>query len=253
MELKMIKDLLALIQLKMSFEEKDSKKQRNLIDDFVEPVFAVFKKVNDDYVVTFRKYKDQIESNNPLQLSLIVQLIQADSLFSQHVRDELSSSLSPQNALLSEFVGGISRYLEFPSIACSQSLQLWSNIRRSGLIDILNKIDQLTPEMIANTLLIDDINSVIQSQKIRLRGASNHETLEYLLASLDRIIIDDRYKKTSATNFSNNKLEMTVEIKRYLAIACIEFIIQETQNNFSSVSNSYWQLKFKLLRLEEDV
>jgi hypothetical protein len=249
----MLKDIIALIQLIMNFEEKGSAKQRNLMVDFVDPVFSLFKKVNDDYVVTFRKYKDEVESSNPLQLSSIVRLIQEDSVFSQNTRDELSNSLPVQNTLLSEFISEISRYLDFPKIACSQAIQPWSNVRRSGLIDILKKIDQLTPEMIANTLLIDDINNVIQSQKIRLRGAKNYETLEYLLTSLDRIIIDDKYKKMLSVSLGSNELEMTAEIKRYLSIACIDFIIQETQDNFSSVSNSYWQLKFKLLGLEENV
>jgi hypothetical protein len=249
----MIKDIISLIQLIMNLEEKDSTKQRSLMVDFVDPVFSLFKKVNDDYMVTFRKYKDEVELNNPLELSLIVKLIQEDSLFSQNTRDELSNSLAVQNTLLSEFIFEIAKYLDFPKIACSQAIQPWSNVRRSGLIDILEKVDQLTPEMIVNTLLIDDINNVIQSQKIRLRSARNHETLEYLLTSLDRIIIDDRHKKLSPTSLGDNALEMTVEIKRYLAIACIEFIIQETQDNFSSVSNSYWQLKFKLLGLEKDV
>jgi hypothetical protein len=249
----MLKDLVSLIQLRMNLKDEELAKNRNLMVDFVEPVFSIFKKVNDDYIVTFRKYKDEIESNNPLELSLIVKLIQEDSFFSRNTRDELFNSLPVQNTLLYEFVHEIAKYLDFPSVACSQSIQPWSNVRRSGLIDILKKIDQLMPEMISNTLLIDDINNVIQSQKIRLRGTRNHETLEYLLVSLDSIIIHDRHKKTSATSLYENTLEMTVEIKRYLAIACIEFIIQETQDNFSSVSNSYWQLKFKLLGLEQNI
>lgn len=245
----MIGDIIALIEFIKNQREKKTEIQRNLIEDFVNPVFSLFKKVHDDYLTTFRKYQDAIESSNTLQLSLIIEEIKKDSLFSKNLRYELLASLSAENQLLSEFISEIDKYLKFPGILIYKSIQPWSNLRRDSLIEILSWIDGLTPEIITGSGLYNEIQNFTQNQRSRF-GQSRIDATS-LVSSLE-LTIRNTNLEVSMMDINENDLRQAQEkindIKRYLAIQCIDFIVKETQENYNFVVNSYWRLKLEVIR-----
>jgi hypothetical protein len=240
----MFGDIIGLITLIKELIGLKTENDRNFIENFVVPAFSLFNKVHDDYLQAFRKYQDKIDSSNPLELSLIIKEIERDSLFSQNLRDELSANLSTKNDSLSEFVSEIYKYLKYPETIFCQTMQPWSNVRRDSLIEVLHSIDRLTPEMIVVSGLLNDIENILQNPRINRIG----NTPEYLISSLE-IKIKSSHAEISRTNLSEEALlkanDKIDEIKRYLAVECINFIVGETNDNYRFVANIYRQLKFK--------
>lgn len=244
----MFGDIIGLITLIKELIGLKTENDRNFIEGFVVPAFSLFNKVHDDYLQAFRKYQDKIESSNPLDLSLIIKEIERDSLFSQNLRDELSANLFTENDSLSNFVTEIYKYLKYPETIFCQTMQPWSNVRRDSLIEVLNSIDRLTPKMIVVSGLLNDIENILQNTRINSGQTRIDNTPEYLISSLE-IKIKSSYAEISRTNIgeeallkANDKID---EVKRYLGVECINFIVRETNDNYRLVANAYRQLKFK--------
>jgi hypothetical protein len=182
---------------------------------------------------------------------LIIQEIEKDSLFSENLRRKLSASLSVKNDLLSEFVREINTYLKSPIIILYQTTQPWSNVRRNSLIQILSWIDKLTPEIVISSGLLNDIQNVIQNKRVNLGHASTDVKSQYLIYSLELTLRNPDFQ-SSQNNISDNDLAKVnlklMEIQRYLAIQSINLLVKETQENYGSVSDSYWQLKLEVIR-----
>lgn len=235
----MVGDIVALCEFILNRRNNKQEATKNLIEDFVDPVFSLFKVVHNDYLQTFRKYHDQIESNNPLDLNLIINEIEQDSLFSQNLIDELSASLSLENELSRELLEEIDNYLKSPKILFYSTIQPWSNVRRSSLLALLYWIDKATPEIIISTGLFDDV----QNTGLTLRG---------FVSSIEGAIrfSESQNFQINCNQYDLNQSENTInEIKRFLALQCINFIVKETQENNTQVVNKYWQLKIKIIRL----
>jgi hypothetical protein len=243
----MVGDIIALAEFIEKWVGKKTEVKRNLIEDFVDPVFSLFEKIHDDYLTTFRTYQDKIKSSNPLNLSAIIQEIERDSLFSENLRHKLSASLSVKNDLLSEFVQEIDTYLKSPQIILYQTTQPWSNVRRNSLIQILGWVDRLTPELIISSGLLNDIQNVIQNKIVRLGQSSSDPKSQYLIYNLELTIRNPDFQ-SSEINISESELAeikpKLLEIQKYLAVQCINLLIKETQENYNSVVDSYWRLKF---------
>jgi hypothetical protein len=245
----MFGDIIGLIALIKELIGLKTENDRNFIDNFVVPAFSLFNKVHDDYLQTFRKYQERIESSNPLKLSLIIKEIERDSLFSQNLRDELSANLSTENDSLSNFVSEIYKYLKYPETMFCQTMQPWSNVRRDSLIEVLHSIDLLTSETIVVSGLLNDIENTILNQRIKLAQTRIDNTPEYLISSLE-LRLKTSYSEALIANISQQELlranDKINEIKRYLSVECINFIVKEMQENYRLVANIYRQLKFNI-------
>jgi len=222
------------------------KSQHNLFKEVVEPVFSNFEKVHDNYCETFCKYRALINSSH--SLSFLIQEIEQDVLSHQHLRNKLETSLITKQDSLSEFFSAIYHYLEFPYILLNKTTQPWSNIRRDSLIEILVGINGLTPEIIIGSGLLNEIRNFSQNQKTRSRQ-SIRDSLSELVS---RLVLAIRYPNSefSLTNISEVEATQNREnlnsIKLYLAIQCIEFVFQETQEQHRLVTAHYYQFKYTL-------
>lgn len=237
----MIGDMIALLKL---LKEITNKKEEDKLE-FTKEIFFLFKKVHEDYLMTFRKYQDEIESSNPLKLSSIIKEIEEDSLFSQNLRDELSDMLIRENNdSPSKFIVEILKYLKYPETIFRHTIQPWSNCRRNSLIETLYLIEKLTYEVIVVSGLLSDI----QNSRLEIGRPRIDNTPEHLILNLDLIIRNHSSESFLSDISKEKKYEIDKkldEIKRYLAVECINFIIKETQQNYRLIANTHWQLKFK--------
>ena len=242
----MLGDIISLINFIKDMEKEPIENDNIMIKNFVDPVFCLLKEVNDNYLKTFRSYQDRIESSNPLELDLIIREIEKDRLFSRHLIDELQTSLSIDNDIANDFIRKIYEYINSPNRILSEAMYPWSNIRRNSLIKLLQGINELTPNIIINSGLLNEI----ENQDTNIVQAKVNDPLEYLIYSLEITMrcsyppetdmsVNDR---NQATNISY-KLN---DIKKYLAIQCINFIVKKTQENYALVATSYWQLKIRV-------
>jgi hypothetical protein len=244
---KVIRDIIAFIDFIEERLRRRTENQRNIIKDFVNPVFQLFEKVHDDYLKTFYEYKEKIRSAKPLKLALIIEEIKKDKLFSESFRAELLSTLSAEDALINEFLLEINEYLESPKVFFSNSSQPWSNIRRDGLIKIFNWIDNLTPELVINSGLLGEIQNCVNNKKTT-------DISGKIFSSLELTIRSSEYEINQINNpdyqICVNRVEIQLdEIKKFLAIQCIDFILNQTQENFNLVVQSYWRVKIGVIGL----
>ena len=233
----MISDIVALCEFILNRRNNRREATKDILEDFVDPVFSLYKVVHDDYLQTFRKYQDQIESNNPLDLNLIITEIEQDSLFSQNLIDELSASLALEDELLGELLEDINNYLKSPQIFLYSTVRPWSNVKRKSLIELLRWIDQATPEILIKTGLFDDV----QNTALTLRDSISSIEAAMRFSGSENYVIGHNEDNL---NQADNIIYETV--KRYLALQCINLIVKETHENHAKVVNSYWQLKIKL-------
>jgi hypothetical protein len=247
-EFKVITDIIALIEfIEERLIRRRTQNQRNIIEDFVNPVFLLFEKVHNDYLETFHEYKTQIRSISPLRLTLTIEEIERDRLFSDNLRAELLSTLSAEHNLVNEFLLEINEYLESPRVFFSNSSQPWSNTRRNGLIEILNWIDNLTPELAIDSGLVGEFkNSVSDKRNLDISGK--------IFSSLQLTIRSSEYEinQINDPDYQTYVNEVGIqldEIKRFLAIQCIDFILNQTKENFNLVVQSYWRIKMEVIGL----
>ena len=109
----MIVDLIdKLINRSIDLIHETEKRNRDVFNDFVEPLFQSFETVHKDYMDTFKKVHEFIVSNNSNNYGEIGLILQDDSLFTMSNRLKLISlSKSHKPKIIKEFVDGIENYL----------------------------------------------------------------------------------------------------------------------------------------------
>lgn len=222
----MFRDIIALIQLIRDLLKNRREIEKNFIEDFADPVFSLYKVVHDDYLQTFRKYYDQIESNNLLNLTSTINEIKQDSLFSQDLIAELMAITSIEDELLGGLLESICSYLKSPNILLHSTIQPWSNVKRQSLIELLDWIDKATPEMLLNTGLFDDIQKTSLTLRDSISSIEAARRFSHLDLSSDQ---DDLNQVVNAIS----------TIKQFLALQCLGFVIEETQKNNINVVHKY--------------
>lgn len=241
----MLGDIKILIDLIEKIWKRQEKNKQKLLEESVEPIFSAFKTVHDGYLNSFDNYLNQIKASEPLDLLPIIHEIEQDKLFSQDSLIRLSAYVKQfqEQDSLSEFISLIEQYLQSPVILLNETLFPWSNVRRSSLIKILYGIDQLTLEMIVASGLLDEVKnqSTAFDQKRIEANSQLLSSLEYTLKNynLENSLIENSGDGTivdSQISLNNNK--------KYLAIKCIYFIIQDTQERYSTIYEQYLQLKY---------
>jgi len=87
---------------------------RSLLSDFVEPAYAQFEEVHNNYLETFRAYRDKLKNKNE-SLPELIDKIKEDNLFSENQRSKLRvlTQLSA-DPMVGQFVAGIYDYLTNP-------------------------------------------------------------------------------------------------------------------------------------------
>jgi hypothetical protein len=107
---KLISRLIELIK-----ERKSLRKER--FDDIVIPIFTEFEQVHQDYITTFRMYREMLNKSENT-LGYVISQIQMERLFGEQKRSKLraivfTTANSRCDELLREFCNAIYRYLTF--------------------------------------------------------------------------------------------------------------------------------------------
>jgi len=180
----MIDLVFSLIDRLIQLVEHHQKVQKDMFEDFVEPIFSEFEKVNNQYLESFRKYREMVRSSEKLDNSHPIFSVVEDEILmtsAQRVKLEELSRFS-DDPLYGAFISSIQYYMTgniesaeffigFDKIPDDQEVQ--SNIFRSSFLQGLGEIAA---------------SASSESDKKQLAL----ESLRYLISSLNK-----RYLKVS--------------------------------------------------------
>lgn len=231
----MIGDIIALWEFILNQLQDREEDKKKLIEDFIDSVSSDFEKVHDNYIKTFRIYQNKIESSISIDFSSVINEIEKDSLFSEHLRSKLTVNIDVNNNLLNEIVRAIKNYLQSPGILLCDRIEPSSNVKRNSLIEVLRWIDIATPENLTDNGLLRLYNDI-----------QNPDVMpENLIYRLDDAI-SNSHPEISPVNPNADELiqaqNRVDEIKKFLALQCITFIIKDTQKNYNLVREKCQQL-----------
>jgi hypothetical protein len=135
-----------LIDRCISLVKHRQEQNRKLFTDFVEPAYAQFEVVHNEYIENFRNYRAELVSGN-WSLPTLVDNIRKDSLFSEHQRSKFRSYalLMPPDPLVSKFVGGVFTYLHNPDsfiLGEPDEVMKKSQRWRTTLLKVLDEIKE---------------------------------------------------------------------------------------------------------------
>ncbi|KAF5419947.1 MAG: hypothetical protein C5S44_09740 [Candidatus Methanocomedens sp.] len=108
--------------------------RRNLLDDFVDPVFSEFESVHKNYLESFQKYRDIIKSSD--NTISVARQIEEDHLFTEGQRGKLIElSNFSEEPVVGSFVTAIRSYL----IGKEENIvgDYYCNLPRRGLLAII--------------------------------------------------------------------------------------------------------------------
>lgn len=155
-----------LIDRTIQLVKTDKERRKALFDQFVEPVFVQFEKVHQDYLASFKQYRDLLakpDADRPA----IIETIRRDHLFTADQRTKLKAlARGADDTVVASFVRYIHLYLTSPDFygtkpgdpayrECVYPSQRW----RQGLLreleagkvastqDVLRLLDQLIRQM----------------------------------------------------------------------------------------------------------
>jgi hypothetical protein len=121
----MILDLLTkLVDRCVELVKRREELHRALFEDFVDPIQKDFEAVHNNYLETFRNYRELVKTTNHAfdDTHPVFDSIKADSLFSAGMRAQVQQLHSlKSHGLLEKFLGAISNYLGgtlMPIITC---------------------------------------------------------------------------------------------------------------------------------------
>jgi hypothetical protein len=242
----MVGDIIALVDLILNRRDKVKENKQNYLNNFIEPVFSQFKIVHNNYLETFNSYRSEIESSQKFNINIIVNKIKKDSLFSQNLRSELLAPLREE--LASEFISAIYNYLQLPYLIAHNSVISPANIARESLIRVLELIDQLTPEVIIRELEISDIEELFLPLEISNPG---YTKTKFIIDSISLNFVGGNVDLEAVISNKSNDLEKVTreqdEIKKILALGCIDVLVNQIQESYSHVVQIYWQQKSKII------
>jgi hypothetical protein len=105
--------LLALGDKVVAFLKRREEARRDEFTDVIKPVWEQVTKVHENYVSTFRAYRDLIEAESSFSEShLVFSRIAADTLYTAHLRTSLNISLVWPSDNFCRFCEAVHRYLE---------------------------------------------------------------------------------------------------------------------------------------------
>ncbi|MBD2564554.1 MULTISPECIES: hypothetical protein [Nostoc] len=235
----MIAEIIALVDFIFNRSDKFKENKQNYLDNFIEPVFSQFKIVHNNYLETFNNYRFEIESSRILDIKTIINKIKKDSLFSQNLRDELLAPI--ENKLDNDFIRAIYDYLQLPyfitQISTSYPLP---NFQRENLIEVLEIVDQEIPEIIIGDLKLTEVKKIFKIDPNYGGFAGSIRTyIAYYRYGIEAERIQANYNDLEKVAREQN------EIKKILALECIDFLVKNIQGSYSYVVQNYWQEKSK--------
>jgi hypothetical protein len=223
----MIADLIG--KLVIAIEEMIKAKKeynRQLFENFIDPIYVTFDEINNEYLTSFAKYKELI-LNDKCSLtedSYLFSIIKNDSLFSKRLRIKMNGAFrrSYDDDLLTGFIYSIANYL---SVANDD---FECNTIRLNLEEELKEIFAL------------DLNS----NKYRCRYIMSNLKIPYD-SKLNETEIDQICKKYKIDLADSHKIK---KIKKYLALDSIDLLVNDINKSYSLVNDEYNYLKTNLLK-----
>ncbi len=87
----MLDIFIKLIEKSIQLVEKRQEHKRSISIDYVEPIYTEFLDVHNNYLVSFKKYREHIKNygNKGNKLKELIQTLYEDNLFSEHQRQSL--------------------------------------------------------------------------------------------------------------------------------------------------------------------
>jgi hypothetical protein len=192
----MIDLVFSLIDRLIQLVEHHQKVQKDMFKDFVEPIFYEFEKVNNQYLDSFRKYREMIRSSEQIDSDHPIFSIVEDEILmtsAQRVKLEELSGFS-DDPLYGAFISSIQHYMTeniesaeffigFNEIPDDQPMEQ-SNVFRSSFLQGLGKIAASTgSEASKKQLTLESLQFLINSLNRRYQKVSR----EY--AELKKILI----------------------------------------------------------------
>ena len=117
----MLLDLIdKLIDRTIQLVKTDKEHRKELFERFVEPVFAQFEKVHQDYLASFRQYRDLL-AKPEVDRAAIIETIRRDHLFTADQRTKLKTlARGAKDTAVASFVKYIHLYLTSPDFYGTQ-------------------------------------------------------------------------------------------------------------------------------------
>jgi hypothetical protein len=247
--------IIAFIELIISGKQEFREINRKFVEEFLDPVFSRFKSVHENYLQTFRDYRNRIQDNQELYLNEIIQKIREDSLFSRDLRSDLMESLKIENKKFSSFIDSIENYLLYPWETLDIGISRGANYPRISLIEALERIESLDPSTVKKANIIDLVNWSIDPPKQQNQEDIPKQVTEYYLSPT--FIVDEftgfggiRPFRNISSNSDQIDDTLCKEIKRYLATRCVDFIVEAIQYKYKLVTKQYWKIKFEAIGLK---
>ena len=201
-------------------------KDATLLQQHVEPVYAEFERVHANYIASFRSYIEKIENTpgenwiRPLQETL-----RRDNLFSAHERDKIKIlAEATHHKVLGPFISSICDYLMNARLVDPLGKELYPNQIQRWRQGFSRTLGYITEE---NWQLVIDPN-----------GAMPPLSPEEIAQEL---------KQIRAMYTLDPKISEQDAIKRCAALWALDGVVNEMQNQYARVSETYAELIRKLL------
>ena len=218
-----------LIERILRQEEIWKENRRRTFSEFIDPVFQDFDKVHTEFIESFEKYRSIIlESSQPLDLNHQVFFeIERDSRKTENQRIKiLELSQCIDDPIVGNFINTIREYIEETYLSIDARMR-FNNAPRSSLYEIFNRAFSEINDSTLNNYL-----SKLQQQQF------------ILLPACTPITIDD-YSSQIAVN--NNQIGVE-ELKKIVAYATLDRMIELVEERYRNVVSQYAILKNKLYR-----
>lgn len=198
--------------------------RRNLLEDFVNPVFSEFESVHENYLECFQKYRDIIKSSdNPRS---VIHEIEKDHLFTEGQRRKLIElSDFSEEPMVGGFVDAIGSYLIGKYYYIFGFENKYTNWPRRGLLQGLKNVYSSYTGNPEPQEIQRKMTEAVQQFKIeRIRKTDN------ALNQKGRNIFD------AETNYETAS-----------ALYMLDSLVEEMQSRYIIVTSEYIKLKKKLL------
>jgi hypothetical protein len=202
--------------------------RKDLLDNYVGPVFCEFEQVHTAYLESFSRYRDMIQgAQEPSWIGKLQATIEKDNLFSASSRSKVVRlAKGKADDKLESFINGICEYIMGARLVVPLgkdvdpvSIQRW----RQGFVLTLSAIEEERWQLVIDP---DGAMAPLSPEEIEHHLKERH----------------DRYPADTAADTMQDSL------KKSCALSALDTIVREMQYQYDHVCQAYTELKELLLR-----
>ncbi len=224
-----------LINRCIQLAERREKARKHLFDDFISPIYQEFEAIHNEYIQSFRRYRELIKSSKtPLRKnSPILDLVREDLLFTSGQRAKVIELLRFSNEpAVGQFISAIHSYLINTDAKISESLD-------QGFEHHL-----IIPHQVWRQSLLGELELIFDGQWQPLwdRDGVDYENADEWVGKA----LDDLSTELKLRPNDRNRIE---KIKKHLAVNTLDELVDDMQGAYGLVTHEFAKLKTELTRL----